>query len=117
MWSVSLCRTETRLEHSYVLDIVGVESSHRNTAVSGEVDVGLLGEGIALGGSQASKAAVDKHRNRVSYALVNWVSPATRHPREHADLALDVTPFSRSVPVHQAVVERVSHRDDAISHA
>jgi hypothetical protein len=40
-----------------------------------------------------------------------------RDAREHADLPLDVVPVSRSVPLDETVVERLSHFDDPVGHA
>ena len=74
-----------------VLNIGLVETSHRDAAVAGKVDVGLLGEGINLLGREAGE-------------------------REHANLRLDVAPLAGSVELNELVVKLLTHVDNAVGH-
>jgi hypothetical protein len=77
---------------SEVVDVATIQAGHGYPTISGHVDMGLLGESLGLGGSQASKT-------------------------EHSNLALDVTPLSRSVVGGgQEVVKPTPHADDPVGH-
>ena len=77
---------------SEVVDVATVQAGHGYPTISGHVDMGLLGESLGLGGSQASET-------------------------KHSNLALDVTPLSRSVVSRgQEVVQSSTHADDPVGH-
>ena len=77
---------------SEVVDVTTVQAGHGYPTISSHVDVGLLGESLGLGGSQASET-------------------------EHSNLTPDVTPLSRSVMSGgQETVESITHADDPVGH-
>lgn len=89
-----------------------VQTSHRDTTITSHVDVSLLSERLGLLGSQAGKAR--SHRRSIGSGI--WL-PCKLAP-EHADLRLDVAPFSGSlVIVGELVIKTVTHANDSVGHA
>jgi hypothetical protein len=74
-----------------VLDVLGVQASHADTAVLGHVDVVLLAESQDLRLGQASE-------------------------REHADLVGDVVPRAGSLQLLEVVAQCRAHLDDTAGH-
>jgi len=76
-----------------VFNVAAIQSSHRNAPIAGHVYVCLFGEGLGLWGCKTGET-------------------------EHADLALDVAPFTWGLEVFlKGVVKLLSHADDTVSHS
>lgn len=94
-----------------VFDVGAIQSSHRNASIAGHVYVCLFGEGLGLWGCETGETIL----NLVSK---NEITGGLESLPKHADLTLDVAPFTWCLEVLlKGVVKLLSHADDAVSHS